>query len=401
MLGPPTGGKDPIMHTGQFVFSQLLEFLPRWHLRECIRRHRGNHRIKTFSCFDQFLVMAFAQLTFRQSLRDIETCLRAQAAKLYHIGLRGSVARSTLADANENRSWLIWADLAQVLIAEARELYAQDRLSLRLKDSLYAFDTTTIDLCLRLFPWCQFRRCKSAIKLHTLLDLRGNIPCFMAITGGSTHEVNLLDVLPLEAGSYYLMDRGFVDFTRLYRFTQEQAYFVTRAKENMNYRVRQSRDVNKDTGLLADQSIRLAGPLTRGKYPELLRRVSFVDPETQKHYVFLSNNFTLAAGTICRLYKYRWQVELFFKWIKQYLRIKTFFGNSLNAVKTQLWIALCVYLLVAIMRKRLKLEMSMGEMLQILSVTIFEKMPLLQAFSREEHKIIADQHHKPLPLLDS
>jgi hypothetical protein len=388
------------MHAGHFVFSQLLEFLPRWHLREFIRRHRGHHRVKTFSCFDQFLVMAFAQLTFRESLRDIETCLRAQSAKLYHVGLRSAVARATLADANENRSWLIWADLAQVLIAEARKLYANDTFGLRLKDSVYAFDTTTIDLCLTLFPWCQFRRHKSAVKIHTLLDLRGNIPCFVAITGGSTHEVNLLDELPLEAGSYYLMDRGFVDFVRLYRFTQEQAYFVTRAKENMDYRVRQSRKVDKTTGLRADQSIRLAGLQTRRRYPELLRRVSFVDPETQRHYVFLTNNFTLAASTICRLYKRRWQVELFFKWIKQYLRIKVFLGNSPNAVKTQLWIALCVYLLVAIMRKRLKLEMSMGEMLQVLSVTLFEKTPLLQVFSREEHKIVQAQNHKPLPLLD-
>lgn len=388
------------MHAGQFVFSQLLEFLPQWHLRECIHRHGGQRRVRSFSCYDQFLVMAFAQLTFRESLRDIETCLHAQAAKLYHIGLRGTVARSTLADANERRSWRMWADLAQVLIAEARQLYAQEDFGLRLKDSVYAFDTTTIDLCLTLFPWCQFRRRKSAVKLHTLLDLRGHIPCFVAVTSGATHEVNLLDDLPLEAGAYYLMDRGFVDFARLDRFTREQAFFVTRAKGNLDYRVVESRAVDKTRGLRADQSIRLAGVLTRKKYPALLRRVSFVDLETDIHYVFLSNNFLLAASTICRLYHCRWQVELFFKWIKQYLRIKAFLGHSPNAVKTQVWIALCVYLLVAILRKRLNVAMSMGEMMQVLSVTLFEKMPILQAFSQDTHKIVQTQNHKPLPLLD-
>jgi hypothetical protein len=388
------------MHAGQFLFSQILEFLPRWHLRQCIARHQGNRRVRRFTCHDQLIVMIFAQLTYRESLRDIETCLRALPDKLYHVGLRGSVARATLADANENRSWRIWADLAQVLIAEARILYAQDSFGLRLKDSVYAFDTTTIDLCLTLFPWCRFRRSKSAVKLHTLLDLRGNIPCFVALTGGATHEVNLLDDLPLEAGSYYLMDRGFVDFARLYRFTQERAFFVTRAKQNMDYRVAQSRTVDKSTGLRADQSIRLSGPLTRGKYPELLRRVSFVDPKTRVHYVFLTNHFTLAAATICRLYKCRWQVELFFKWIKQYLRIKAFLGNSENAVKTQVWIALCTYLLVAIVRKRLAVTISMGEMLQILSVTLFEKTPILQAFSRDHSEIVMAENHKQLSFLE-
>jgi hypothetical protein len=400
MLGPPSGGKDSHMHAGKFVFSQLLEELPRWHLRECVSRYRGNRRVRQFTCWDQFIVMVFAQLTYRESLRDIETCLRALPDKLYHVGLRSAVARATLADANENRSWQIWADLAQVLMADARALYGQDPIGVRLKDSVYAFDTTTIDLCLTLFPWCQFRRRKSAVKLHTLLDLRGHIPCFIAITSGATHEVTRLDDLPLEAGSYYLMDRGFVDFARLHRFTRERAYFVTRAKENMTYRVSESRAVDKRTGLRADQSIRLTGPLTRTKYPELLRRVSFVDPQTGLAYVFLANNFTLAPSTICRLYKCRWQVELFFKWIKQYLRIKTFLGTSENAVKTQVWIALCTYLLVAILRKRRNITLSMGDMLQILSVTLFEKTPVLQVFSTKHADIINAQNHKPLPLLE-
>lgn len=400
MLGPPSGGKQDAMHAGQFVFSQLLAFFPRWHFRQCVGRHGGNRRVRSFSCFDQFLVMAYAQLTFRDSLRDLETCLRAQAAKLYHVGLKGSVARSTLADANERRPWQIWAELAQHLIAEARALYAHEPYGLRINNSVYAFDATVIDLCLTLFPWCQFRRKKSAVKLHTLLDLRGNIPCFVTITSGKVHETNLLEKLPLEAGSYYLMDRGFVDFQRLHRFTREQAFFVTRAKAKMDYSVRESRRVDKATGLRSDQSIRLRGPLTRKKYPELLRRVSFVDVATGRRYVFLTNNFTLGASTICRLYKCRWQVELFFKWIKGYLRIKAFLGNSANAVKTQVWIALCVYLMVAILRKRLKVERSMGEMLQVLSATIFEKTPLLQAFSLEGSRAGHPEHHKLLPLLE-
>jgi len=388
------------MHAGRLVFAQFLEAVPRWQLSRCIQRHDGNARVRRFSCWEQFIVMAFAQLTFRDSLRDIETCLRAMPEKLYHMGLRGSIARSTLADANEQRPWQIWADLATVLIQEARSLYANENFGVRLKDSVLAFDTTTVDLCLTLFPWCQFRRHKSAVKLHTLMDLRGNIPCFLRITAGSVHEVNILDELPLEAGAYYLMDRGFVDFARLYRFTQQQAFFITRARKHMDYRVRESRPVNTDMGLRADQSVRLAGPLSRQRYPELLRRVSFVDLKTGSHYVFLSNNFTLAASTICRLYKCRWQVELFFKWIKGYLRIKSFFGTTPNAVKTQVWIAMCVYLIVAILKKQLRLQLNMGEMLQILSVTLFEKTPILQVFSHEVPKIAQDAIHKSLPLLE-
>lgn len=369
------------MLAGQFVFSQLIEALPRHELAKCVARYGGNHRVRRFRCWDQFLVMAFAQLTFRESLRDIEICLRSLPRKLYHAGIRGPVARSTLADANHRRDWRIWADFAAVLIAQARRLYADEPLGVRLKADVYAFDTTTIDLCLTLFPWAQFRRHKSAVKLHTLLDLRGHIPCFIRMTGGSVHEVNLLDELPLEAGAYYVMDRGFIDFARLYRFTQAQAFFITRGKDNLDFRVRQSRWVDPATGLRADQTIRFRGFRSRQRYPDYLRRVSFTDPATDVHFVFMTNNFTLAASTICRLYHCRWEVELFFKWIKGYLRIKTFFGTSANAVKTQVWIAISVYLLVAIQRKQLHLKQSMGEIMQILSLTLFEKTPLLQVFS--------------------
>jgi hypothetical protein len=323
------------MHTGQLIFAQLMEFLSRYEFATCVQRYGGNRRVRRFRCWDQFLVMAFAQLTFRESLRDIETCLRSRAPQLYHAGLRGPVARSTLAEANEGRDWRIWADLAQGLIAEARGLHADERFGVPLKAHSYAFDSTTIDLCLTLFPWAQFRRHKSAVKMHTLLDLRGHIPCFITMTGGAVHDVNILDELVLETGAYYMMDRGFIDFARLYRFTQSLAFFVTRAKDNMDYRVRESRPVDLATGLRADQSIRLRGIHTRRFYPELLRRVSFTDFETGHNLVFLSNNFTLAASTIARLYRCRWQVELFFKWIKQNLRIKAFFGTSENAVKTQ------------------------------------------------------------------
>jgi hypothetical protein len=388
------------MHSGQLIFAQVLKHLPRHEFNKCVARYRGNRRARSFRCWEQFAVMAFAQLTFRESLRDLETCLRAMPQKLYHAGIRSAVARSTLAEANESRDWRIWADFAAVLIAEARRLYADEPFGLTLKANVYAFDATTIDLCLTLFPWAQFRRHKSAVKMNTLLDLRGNIPCFISITPGSVHEVNSLDDLPLEAGSYYVMDRGYVDFARLYRFNQARAFFIVRAKDNMDYRVSQSRPIDTTTGLRADQSIRLRGQLTRRRYPELLRRVSFTDPATGAHFVFLTNNFDLAASTICQLYHCRWQVELFFKWIKQYLRIKAFFGNSSNAVKTQLWIAICVYALVAIMKKSLHASQSMGELLQILSLTLFEKTPLLQVFS--EAKMTVEQLDKlnSLPLLD-
>ena len=388
------------MHSGQLIFSQLMEFLPSYEFTKCVERYGGNRRVRRFSCRDQFLVMAFAQLTFRESLRDIEICLRTMPQHLYHAGIRGSVARSTLAEANESRDWRIWEDLAQILIAEARKLHAGEGFGVPLKADCYAFDTTTIDLCLALFPWAQFRKHKSAVKMHTLIDLRGNIPCFIGITGGSVHEVNILDDLVLQPGAHYMMDRGFIDYARLYRFTRCSAFFLTRAKDNMDYRVRESREVDLRTGLRADQSIRLRGRKSRHDYPDLLRRVSFTDPETDRHLVFLGNNFVLAASTIARLYKCRWQVELFFKWIKQNLRIKAFFGNTENAVKTQLWIATCVYLLVAIMRKRLDLSLSMAEIVQILSLALFEKTPVLQAFAnaRRTNRQIDDAN--PLPLLD-
>jgi hypothetical protein len=388
------------MLAGQFVFSQLIEALPRHEFGKCVARYRGNHRARSFRCWDQFLVMAFAQLTFRESLRDIEICLRSLPHKLYHAGIRGAVARSTLADANEHRDWRIWADFAAVLIAEARRLCADEPFGVRLKANVYAFDTTTIDLCLTLFPWAQFRRHKSAAKLHTLLDLRGNIPCFISITEGSVHEVNVLDELPLEAGAYYVMDRGFIDFARLYRFTQCQAFFITRGKDNLDFRVCESRAVDKTTGLRADQTIRFRGYRSRRRYPERLRRISFVDPATDVHFVFMTNNFTLAASTICRLYHCRWEVELFFKWIKGYLRIKAFFGNSANAVKTQVWIAISVYLLVAIQRKQLGLSQSMGEIMQILSLTLFEKRPLLQVFAEARMTTQQGDDANSLPLLE-
>jgi Domain of unknown function (DUF4372)/Transposase DDE domain len=388
------------MHSGRLVFTQFLQILSRWNFAQCVHRYQGNRRVRRFSCWDQFLVMIFAQLTSRESLRDIETCLRAVPEKLYQAGLRGSVARSTLAEANEQRDWRIWADLAASLIAEARPLYASEPLGMNLQATAYAFDTTTVDLCLTLFPWARFRRRKSAVRMHTLLDLRGNIPCFMHITAGSVHELQALDHVVLEAGAYYIMDRGFVDFARLYRFTREQAFFITRARTHMDYRVIESRPVDLGTGLRADQTIRFRVYRSRRRYPAPLRRVSLRDPDTGRHYVFLTNNFTLAASTICRLYRRRWEVELFFKWIKQYLRIKCFLGTSPNAVKTQIWIALCLYVLVALLRKHLRLQQSMGEIMQILSVTLFEKTPILQVFSQEESKMSRTENHKPLPLLD-
>jgi len=390
----------PGMHSGRFIFAQLLDHLSRYEFNQCVSRHEGNRRIRTFSCWDQFLVMLFAQLTYRESLRDIESCLRAMPRQLYHLGIRGVISRSTLADANENRSWRIWADFASVLIAHTRRLHAGEPVAGRLKAAVYVFDTTTIDLCLTLFPWAKFRRRKSAVKLHTLLDLRGNIPCFVNVSEGSVHEVNVLDELALEAGAYYIMDRGFVDFARLHRFTLEQAFFVIRSKDNLDFRVIESRPVDRDRGLRADQTIKVRGPLSRKRYPSPLRRVSFVDVATDKRFVFLTNNFTLAASTFPKLYKSRWQVELFFKWIKQYLRIKTFFGTSPNAVKTQVWTAISAYVLVMIARRELKLEQPMGEILQVMSLTLFEKPPVFQVFSRGAREIADAENHKPLSLFD-
>jgi hypothetical protein len=369
------------MYSGQMVFAQLMDFLPRHEFNACVRRYRGNARVRDFSCRDQFLAMAFAQLTYRESLRDIEICLRALGPKLYHAGFRSRVFRSTLADANKHRDWRIWADFAQVLIRRARALYAHHGFAVALKHAAYALDSTTIDLCLALFPWARFRRRKGAVKLHTLIDLRGNIPCFIRITHGKTHDVTVLDHLPIEPGAFYMMDRGYVDFARLHRFTCQMAFFVTRAKKNLDCYRRESRVVDKSTGLRSDQTIVLRGVKSSKLYPDTLRRIAYYDAEHDRRLVFLTNNFELPALTIAQLYRCRWQVELFFKWIKQHLRIKVFYGNSVNAVKTQVWIAVSVYVLVAILRKELQLDRSLSEILQILSVTPFEKTPIFQALS--------------------
>jgi transposase len=366
------------MNAGKYVFAQLLDFLPKHEFNKCRQRYRGDYKVRSFSCFDQFLSMAFAQLTFRDSLRDIETCLRAFQTKLYHVGFRGTMSRSTLADANENRDWRIFADFAQVLIAQARKLYADEELPVALHEAAYAFDSTTIDLCLKLFPWAHFRRRKAAVKLHTLIDLRGNIPCFLRVSTGKMADVQTLDDLLLEAGAFYMMDRGYIDFGRLYRLQQSLAYFVTRAKKNLVYRRVQSRVVDKTLGLRCDQTICLQGTKTTKQYPAPLRRVCYYDVDNDKRLVFLTNNFILPAQLIAQLYKCRWQVELFFKWIKQNLRIKTFVGTSENAVKIQVWIAVCVYVLVAIIKKELRIERRPSEILQILSLTLFEKTPLFQ-----------------------
>jgi hypothetical protein len=388
------------MNTGRIVFSQLLDFLPKHQFDKCVCRYHGNHRIRTFSCFDQYLCMAFAQITYRQSLRDIETCLRAMRPKLYHCGIRGSVSRNTLAKANETRDWRIYADFAHVLINKARKLYANEELGLQLKQAVYALDSTTIDLCLSLFPWAEFRKHKAAVKIHTLMDLRGSIPCFIRITNGKVHDVNILDELVLEPGSFYIIDRGYLDFARLYTFTQSLSFFVTRAKSNFDYRRLYYRKVDRTTGLRCDQTIRLNGYYASQDYPAVLRRIGYFDAETNKRFVFLTNNFTLSALTIARLYKCRWQIELFFKWIKQYLRIKTFFGISRNSVKTQIWIAISVYVLVAIVKKEIKIELSLGEILQILSIVLFEKVPITQVLMKTISQNEKCQFHNQLLLFN-
>jgi hypothetical protein len=367
------------MNSGRTVFAQLIEHLPHKEFHKCVARYRGNRYAKNFSCWDQYLAMAFAQLTYRESLRDIETCLGAVGGKLYHMGFRSRVARSTLADANESRDWRIYADFAQTLIAIARPLYARDAMGVDLDETLYALDSTTIDLCLALFPWARFRRRKAAVKMHTLLDLRGNIPAFVHITDGKVHDVNVLDQIVPEAGAFYVMDRGYIDFERLFVLTLSAAFFVIRTKSNVLLQRRYSHPVDKSTGVRSDQTVILSSFESASVYPDPLRRVSYFDAETGKRLKVLSNNFTLPALTIARIYKQRWQVELFFKWIKQHLRIKAFYGTSENAVKTQIWIAVSVYVLVAIVRKRLGLEASLYQLLQILSLTLFEKTPILCA----------------------
>ena len=356
-----------------------------YEFHKCVGCYRGNYRVRNFSCLDQFLCMTFAQLTYRESLRDIETCLRALDSKLYHAGFRGKIARSTLADANENRPWQIYADFAQVLIRTARTLYANDDFGVELEQTAYALDATTIDLCLSLFPWAKFRKRKGAVKLHALLDLRGNLPTTVIVTPGKVHEINILDQLFIEAGAIYIMDRAYVDFTRLYQIAQASAFFVVRAKRNFDFKRLYSHPIDKSTGLQCDQTIRLAGFYSSNDYPDKLRRIRYFDARTNKHFVFLTNHFNLPALTIADLYHCRWQIELFFKWIKQHLRIKAFYGTTENAVKTQIWIAVSVYLLVAIIKKKLKLEKSLYTILQILSVTLFEKTPILQALSHVDY----------------
>jgi Domain of unknown function (DUF4372)/Transposase DDE domain len=368
------------MYAGKTLFAQVMDFLPWSTFQRIVDRYGGNHRTRTLSCAEQFRVMAFAQLTYRESLRDIETCLAAQATKLYHMGFREPVKRSTLADANESRDWRIYADFAQVLITQARKLYAQDSFGLDLSNTVYALDATTIDLCLSMFAWAPFRSTKAAVKLHTLLDLRGAIPTFIHISDGKLHDVKVLDLLTPEPGAYYVMDRGYLDFERLFALHQVGSFFVTRAKWNMDARRLYSMPTERTSGVICDQTIALNGFYSRRRYPEHLRRIRFKDPETAKTLVFLTNQTALPALTICALYKSRWQVELFFKWIKQHLRIKRFYGTSENAVKSQIWIAVSTYVLVAIVRKRLNLDASLYTLLQILSLTLFEKMPLQQAF---------------------
>lgn len=389
------------MYEGRTVFSQVLDHLPRHTFRRTVKKYRGDHGVRAFTCWDQFLAMVFAQLTFRESLRDIEVCLGAVPDRLYHLGFRASsVSRSTLADANENRDWRIYADFALALIRQAQQLYAGARLSLELARTVYALDATTIDLCLALFPWARFRRRKGAIKLHTLLDLNGSIPTFVHITPGSVNEVNILDQLLPEPGSIYVMDRGYTDFGRLYRLHQERAYFVIRGKRGLDFRRRYSRRVDRSTGLLCDQTIVLQGPKTSKLYPEPLRRIHARDLETGKRITLLTNNFDLDAATVADLYRRRWQVELFFKWIKQHLRIKAFYGTSPNAVKTQIWIAISVYVLVAILKKRLGIERDLYTLLQILSVTLFEKTELLLALSPEVSMLPEVESRNQLRLFD-
>lgn len=375
------------MHTGRLVFAQLLQWFPHYEFQRLVSHYRAHYKVQHFSCWDQFLCMLFAQLTYRESLRDIEACLRARPTLLYHMGIRGRVSRSTLADANERRPWQLYADLAQRLIARARRLYAGEALAVELDETVYALDSTTIDLCLELFPWARFRRHKAALKLHTLLDLRGALPTLIYLSDGKLHDVNVLDQLPLEAGAYYVMDRGYVDFGRLHRFLEAGAFFVTRAKRRLSCRVAAARAVAPGGPVRADQQIRLRSARSRHAYPEGLRRIRYYDEEQSRVLVFLTNNHLLPATVIAQLYRCRWQVELFFKWIKQNLRLKAFYGYSDNAVRTQVWIAVCTYVLAAMVRKELKLEASLSRMLQILSVSVFEKVPLAQLFAENQWEI--------------
>jgi hypothetical protein len=388
------------MHVGRIVFAQLIDHIPPYEFTKCVERYDGNYKFRGFSCLDQFLCLAFAQLTYRESLRDIEACLRSVDSKLYHMGIRGKVSRSTLADANETHDWRIFSDFAQVLINIARPMYASESLGFDLDNTVYALDSTTIDLCLSVFPWARFRARKAAVKLHTLLDLRGPIPTFIEVSDGKVHDVNILDSIVPEADSFYVMDRAYVDFARLHVFHRSGAFFVTRTKKGILLQRRYSRPVDTGTGLRSDHTVVLAAAASRKKYPDPLRRVRFFDEKQQRHLTFLTNNFDLPAITICHLYKSRWQVELFFKWIKQHLRIKAFYGYSENAVKTQVWIAVSVYVLVAIFKKRLGVEASLHEILQVLSLDLFEKVPVLQALGRVASQDKSEAISNQLNLLD-
>ncbi len=388
------------MYQGKFVFSQIMSYLPKYEFNKCVSRYRGNYKVKNFSCWNQLLCMTFAQLTFRESLREIVTCLRAMQNKLYHIGFRSNISKSTLADANEKRDWRIYADFAQVLIYNARQLYSDDDFITNLDEAVYALDSSTIDLCLSLFPWAYFRKRKGAIKLHTLLDLRGNIPSFIKITDGKIHDVNILDELISEPGSFYIMDRGYLDFSRLYIFQQFNSFFVLRAKINFQFRRLYSHQVDKTTGLICDQTIVLKGFYPSKDYPDKLPRMKFYDIENDKTFVFLTNNFNLPALTIAELYKCRWQIELFFKWIKQHLKIKSFYGTSENAVKTQIWIAITIYLLVTIVKKQVRISLPIYTLLQILSVSVFEQVHILQLVRNQFYKNEKTRSCKQLNLYD-
>jgi IS4 transposase len=388
------------MYQGRVIFAQLMDFVPSFHFQRCVERYQGNKWVQTFSCWNQFLCMVFAQLTFRHSLRDIEACLGSQPTKLYHMGFHGQVSKSTLADANNNRDYRIYQDFAYCLIDIARPLYADESFGLDLDQTTYAFDSSTIDLCLSLFPWAKFRRTKGAVKIHTLLDLHGSIPVFIEITAGSVHDVNILDHLVIEPGSFIVIDRGYLDFKRLYILSQDAVYFVIRAKKNFKFRRVYSHEVDWANGIILDQTIALTGKKSARNYSQHIRRVRYGDFETGKRYEFLTNNFRIPATTVSDLYRNRWQIELFFKWIKQHLRIKVFYGTSENAVKTQIWIAVATYVLVAIVKKRLNLDLSLYTILQILSVNQFEKVPLLQLLTKSDYKLITNVNPNQLSLLD-
>ncbi len=373
------------MNEGQTVFAQIMNYIPRHSFRKNVNKYKGNYKVKSFSCWEQFLVMSFAQLTYRESLRDIESCLRAMNKKLYHMGISSKISRSTLAKANKNRDWRIYHEFAMVLIKTAKDLYKNENLFEELEETVYALDSSTIDLCLTLFPWAKYKKTKSAIKLHTLLDLQNNIPSFIYITDGSVHDVNILDLLVTEVGAYYVMDKGYIDFQRLYNLNQGNAYFVTRAKTNMKFRRLYSNKVDKTDGILCDQIIVLTTPKTQGRYPDKLRRVKYFNSEINKKFVFITNNFSLLSITIANLYKQRWQIELFFKWIKQHLRIKSFYGTSPNAVKTQIWIAVSIFVLLASIKKQLNIEQSLYTFLKVISISIFEKTPIKQLFEDSDY----------------